>query len=207
MSRVNGVVNVGLVGSPVWRYFPFDYTMQADLVNGVPVYTPAPGEFVLGALILNETVWNGITPSADVGPYGLGADARTFGWFAGILGPMDLTAIGAPIPPSRAGLSTWDISPLTFIIGIAESNVTGPLPQLVTLGYPTGSGVPIFPDSPLPARFPGGAPLVVQVSQDGSRNLPGTTGGSLPPGSTQGQSTLYFLTAKPIPVEPSFVPF
>lgn len=200
MEVSNGVV-VGAVplGVPVWRGFAFDYTMQHDLVNGVPIYTPAHGEFVMGALILNEIVWNGTTPSADVGPYG--SPLVVFGWFAGILGPMDLTQIGSPIPPTRAGLSSWDISPLTYVNGIMQADVTGPLPQLVTIAYPTGSGVPVFPDSPLPARFDGNTPVVIQVSQDGTRNIlgdPNDPSGPQPPGATQGESKVYLLTAVPL---------
>jgi hypothetical protein len=173
-------------GVPVWRKYDFDHTLP-NLDTGVVFYTPAAGELFLGALLNTTTVWNGTTPSGDIGPDG----PDVFGWFRGVLSACDMTATGAPIPPTLGGLSTWDISPITFVNGIMQVTITGPLPETEPIGYPSTAS--IFPDSPLPAVFPGGVGLRLCISQDGT-----TVGG--PTGATQGKSTIYFATVKPIQI-------
>lgn len=163
-----------VAGTPVVRG-PFSFTFAtAGLNNGVAFYTPTVNDVLLEAWIEVDTAFDGTTPRADLSQY-TGADTPYgfFGW-SSVLGPgIDLAVVDT------------------------TANGGGPLQG----AFPTGGGVTIHNialsqsygehQRRTPARFTTADPLLLVVSQDGTK-------GGAAVGGAAGAARVYVITATPV---------
>lgn len=73
-----------------------DYTMAADLVNGIPIWTPKVGDWLLDVWFENPdpgwTADGDFLPKVDVGVLSAGSFADTGGFFNRFIGAPDLSS-------------------------------------------------------------------------------------------------------------------
>lgn len=159
-------------GSSTTYSFPFSYD-DANLENGLTVYTPTVGEVLVDACVIVDTPFNGTTPLLDIGT-GVGVTVGMFKLGTGSSGvPLNL--------PCSEDAGTG------ILIGLAEQGNAFTLSQAGADWYGGGFGaatrVALSP-------FTATNPLKLWVSQDG------TIGGSAV-GGTTGEGRLFFTICTP----------
>lgn len=138
------------------------------LTDGFPVYTPPSYEVLLDAWFSVDVAWNGTTPMADIAPQG-----AISGWFA--------SSVGSAVPLDHADQQQ--------VPGLVSQHIAADEASSDLLATSTRLGA-ATPARLVPGRF-AGDPIWVVVSQDGLK-------GSAAAGSTQGEATLYMVTADPV---------
>ncbi len=154
--------------------FPFDYTMAADLANGVPVWTPNVGDWLLDAWIRTNDadIWvhDLVVARADIGVVLAGSYSPAGGYFNRSLGPAELETN-----------ALWtDENPTTY------NNFTqAGIVQAAILSSPTPANFPL-----VTAVWTTTDPLNLVVSEDG---FPGSAATD----ATAGSSILYLQVVTP----------
>jgi len=138
----------------------------AGLANGVTVYTPTVNDLLLDAWIEIDTAFDGTTPKGDIGTF----VGTTSGLFASVSALVDI---------SHADVETAGT-------GVRVNLVTSAAMSLVMAPLVFGSAA-----RPAPARFTATNPLLLVVSQDGTK-------GGAAIGGTAGAGRLYIVTATPV---------
>ena len=149
----------------------------AGLTTGVPIYTPAVGEWLMNGVIIPTTGFDGITPLADLGPGSGGRGLFNY-------------QIGSPIPVDASAESS-DFGNLSMLsvpdlagAGALSMALDGVTVTGSTLGLSASpiTGELLLPSVPSP--FVSTDPVTVWVTQDG-------LAGSAAPGSTVGSLDIY----------------
>jgi hypothetical protein len=160
-----------------------DYTMSASLANGVTVYTPVQADIDNGLWIEDvwveiDTAWDGTTPTLDVGTF----NGKTTGLF---YAPRQSGTTPGPIDLSQADAAS---------AGAGVSLGQGKNFSLANLSTPYASA----PGRLVPARVTATNPILVVVSQDG------TKGGSAV-GGTAGHATVWIKRLQAVGPQLAFV--
>lgn len=160
-----GAAGVAIVRGP----FPFAFDTP-NINNGVAIYTPTVGDILLDAWIELDTTFDGTTPLADIGQF---SDV-TFGLWGGntVAIPLDT------VPDDETGAGT---GLLTF------GHRLRPTLQLSNVNGDMSLDTPF---RQVPAKFMSAAPLLLVVSQDGTK-------GGAAVGGTAGAGNVYLITATP----------
>lgn len=154
---------------------PFGFAFDtAGLAAGVAFYTPTIGDVLLDAWIEVDTAFDGTTPLADFGSFN-GTTSGMYSNFWG--GVVDLTSADHEVSP---GVLSGN--------GGAHYGVNGNTPLALTSVIWNGASTSY--DRLLPAPFTAADPLLLVVSQDGSK-------GGTEIDSTQGAGRIYIVTAAP----------
>lgn len=195
-SEALATILTEMAAAPVVRSFSFAYNTPS-LNQGVAVYTPAVDDVLLDGWISVTQPWNGTTPMGD---FGTTMDDHG-GFFGNTFGPLDMTIAD-------------QVSAVGTNQGLGNSSVRGGVaPRTLSL-YMTlfevintittsGSGLHGVPASPGPWAADGyGVAPYTFVEGDAVRVVVSSTGDNngADPGATQGQATLYLLTATPLAV-------
>ena len=158
--------------------YDFDFTQAVALADGVPVWTPAVGDWLLNAWFAPDA-WDAdgaVSPRADIGVISAGAWATLRGGpqglFGALVGAVDLSA------------NNWIED--TKYVSYGGPTAAVDLLQAMLLGY-TNAGSGALPPQ---VKFSTTDPLSLVVSDDG------TPGGSAFDGSA-GASTLYLAVCSP----------
>jgi hypothetical protein len=143
------------LGTPLVRGFAVAHG-AAGLNNGVALFTPTVGDFLLDAWVEIDTAWNGTTPLGDIGTFGGGHP----GWFAYAVGPIDMTS-----PDLTGGLDP----------NLLQGSGVTPGSDLLTVAIKDLSD-----QRTLPAKFTTATPVLFVVSQNGLKGgaSPGATTGA-----------------------------
>jgi hypothetical protein len=170
-ARISSVLaDVGTVTPPeddVTTYafsFAFD---TANLDTGVTVWTPAVGELLVDAWMQVDTPFNGTTPKADISQFtGAGAPIGLFGWLNGsgvsLVDADNIDGGGGPLTSPNYTTRTLMMQGETAVGNLRNA----------------------------PARFTTTDPLLLVVSQDGTK-------GGTPIGGAAGAAVLYFQIVTP----------
>jgi hypothetical protein len=190
---VNQAGGGGGAGSPVVRAFPFTFDTP-DILTGAALYTPTVGDILLDAWIEIDTVWNGTTPTCDIGTVATFATTHSglFDYLLDNQTGVDMTIADNDVNPGvLVGSQPSSLSMLTTMaIATQMLQVNAIAPPAIQF-YPSGDVDWGRGDRVVPAKFVNDDdPFIVVVSQDGTN-----TGAD--PGSTQGAGILYLVTATP----------
>lgn len=148
---------------------PFAFAFDTpDINNGVAFYTPTIGDILLDAWIEIDAAFNGTTPKADLSQYTGSASP---------LGLWGASAFGLPVELAQADTVNAGGGPLT---GTGSGGHGASL-----LGGSGNASCRIAP-----ARFTTADPLLLVVSQDGSK-------GGMAVGGSAGAGKVYIVTATP----------
>lgn len=172
-------------GASIVRKFPFAFDTPGILI-GAPLYTPTLGDEIIDAYITLEEVWDGVTPTADIGAF----TSSHQGWFSIYWAPIDLT--GAPgdngvHSPVGGQVTLAQLGTLLAVVNTMTTQSGTPPLALVKADLTTLAQAP----RTAPGTVVNDDPICVCVSQDGTN-----TGDD--PGSTQGAGTLYIITSTPV---------
>jgi hypothetical protein len=154
----------------------------AGLANGVTVYTPTIGDWLFDAWIEILTPWDGTTPFGDLGFY-TGGINTVGGFWNSLTDP----GLNMTLASTATGTLYWNdpIAAPAFVGGSGSGNNT--IQQALSqFGIDGGE----YTWRVLPARFTTTDPLIMVVSQDGTK-------GGADPGSTQGLAHVYLVVAAP----------
>lgn len=151
--------------------FAFDYTQAAALANGVQVFVPTVGDILLDAWVEIDTAFDGTTPAADVSQFG----GTTTGWFGSILNAIDLTHADI-----TANFGTG------ILTGTGSGSPAGSLVDMGANGTTYGN-----PKRYVPAKFTAANPVLLAVSQNGTK-------GGTAIDSTVGAGKVYIVTSTPV---------
>lgn len=184
----------GSLGVPIVRKFPFAYNTPG-LLTGATIFVPTIGDIWMDGWIEVDTIWDGTTPTGDVGQF-IGTDAGFYldTWYGTGPSPgVDMTYATSGLPSGSATLT------LATYGAVAETVYATQVPAIPSVPAAAQSltatvaaiGNPISLSSFIPAKFTTADPVKVCVSQNGK-----TSGAD--PGSTQGAGFLYVVTVTPV---------